>query len=407
MIRRQDKYKLAGRNTFRMDVECACWIEYDSPEDVSELDLAGLPQPVIPIGAGSNLLFTGDFPGTLLHSNIKYFKTVASAEEEVLVEVGAGVVFDDFCAWASSADLWGAENLSGIPGEVGAAAVQNIGAYGAEVKDIIAQVKCFDLTERRIVTFSPAQCDYGYRDSAFKHAPLKGRQVVLGVLFRLSKTPRPRLDYGPLKTAFADQAPAHPLEVRQLILGIRDAKLPDPAVLGSAGSFFKNPVVSIETYEHVVAVANGCETGASIGGPGISPLSGKAHLNSSPAPQSASMAVAAGSDCRCGEESIPREGPVLLSQSQGASVPEAQRIAVPHYDVGENQIKIPAAWLTEQCGLKGERLGEAAVYEKQPLVIVNATGTARPEDILTLEKTVIDRVRDKFGIELSPEVEHI
>ena len=404
MIRRHEHFNVAGRNTFRMDVGCACWVEYDSLEDLAELDLATLPQPVIHIGAGSNLLFTKDFPGTLLHSAVKYYKTVASAEEEVLVEVGAGVVFDDFCAWASDKDLWGAENLSGIPGEVGAAAVQNIGAYGAEVKDIIAQVKCFDLQERRIVTFSPAQCGYGYRDSAFKHAPLKGRQVVLGVLFRLSKASRPRLDYGPLKTAFADHAPAHPAEIRQLILGIRDAKLPDPAVLGSAGSFFKNPVVSAATYDRVVAIANGCETGASIGGPDVLPLSGKAHLNSSPVPQSASVAVAAGSGRRCGEESIPRKGSVLLSEPRGGR-PEA--VSVPHFEVGPDQIKIPAAWLIEQCGLKGVRLGEAAVYEKQPLVIVNATGTATPEDILTLEQKVIDSVRDKFGIELHPEVEHI
>jgi UDP-N-acetylmuramate dehydrogenase len=317
-----------------MDVGCACWIEYDSPEDLAELDLAALPQPVLHIGAGSNLLFTGDFPGTVLHSDIKYYKVAASAEEEVLVEVGAGVVFDDFCAWASDNELWGAENLSGIPGEVGAAAVQNIGAYGAEVKDIVAQVKCFDWERKRIETLSVAQCGYGYRESAFKHAPLKGRLAVVGVLFRLSKAPRPRLEYGPLKTAFAGGAPAHPAEVRQEILRIRNGKLPDPAVLGSAGSFFKNPIVDSAAFADVVAIA-------------------------------------------------------------------------PHFDLPGGQVKIPAAWLIEQCGLKGERLGEAAVYERQPLVIVNATGTARPEDILALERKVIDSVRQKFGIELSPEVEHI
>ena len=333
MIRRRDNYSLAGRNTFRMDVTCACWIEYDSLEDLAELDLAALPQPVLHIGAGSNLLFTGDFPGTVLHSAVKYYRLAASAEEEVLVEVGAGVVFDDFCAWASDNGLWGAENLSGIPGEVGAAAVQNIGAYGAEVKDIVAQVKCFDWERKRIETLSVAQCAYGYRDSAFKHTPLKGSLAVVGVLFRLSKTPCPRLDYGPLKTAFAAGAPAHPVQVRQEVLRIRDGKLPDPAVLGSAGSFFKNPVVSRSVYERI---------------------------------------------------------------------PDA-----PHYEVGPDQVKIPAAWLIEQCGLKGVRLGEAAVYERQPLVIVNATGTARPEDILALERKVIDSVRRKFGIELSPEVEHI
>ena len=265
MIRRRDNYSLVGRNTFRMDVTGACWIEYDSPEDLAELDLAVLPQPVLHIGAGSNLLFTGDFPGTVLHSDIKYYKVAASAEEEVLVEVGAGVVFDDFCAWASDNELWGAENLSGIPGEVGAAAVQNIGAYGAEVKDIVSQVKCFDWERKRIETLSVAQCGYGYRESAFKHAPLKGHLAVVGVLFRLSKAPRPRLEYGPLKTAFAGGAPAHPAEVRQEILRIRNGKLPDPAVLGSAGSFFKNPVVDAATYEHVVAVSQSASMAAAAG----------------------------------------------------------------------------------------------------------------------------------------------
>ena len=367
MIRKRENYSLAGRNTFRMNVGCACWVEYDSPEDLAELDLEALPQPVMHIGAGSNLLFTGDFPGTVLHSNVKYYKVVADAEREVLLEVGAGVVFDDFCAWASDNELWGAENLSGIPGEVGAAAVQNIGAYGAEVKDIIAQVKCYDLERRRIETLPVARCGYGYRDSAFKHAPLKGRFIVMSVLFRLSKEPQPRLEYGPLKTAFAAGAPAHPAEVRQLVLRIRDSKLPDPAVLGSAGSFFKNPVVSAETYERVVAAVNGCGEGAGIGEQKLYP-SGNAPLKPAPTPQ--------------------------LS-------------AVPHYDLPDGRIKIPAAWLIDQCGLKGLKLGEAAVYDKQPLVIVNATGTACPEDILALEQTVIDRVRQKFGIELHPEVEHI
>ena len=403
MICRQEHFNLAGRNTFRMNVSCACWVEYDSLEDLAELDLATLPQPVIHIGAGSNLLFTKDFPGTLLHSAVKYYKTVASAEEEVLVEVGAGVVFDDFCAWASDNELWGAENLSGIPGEVGAAAVQNIGAYGAEVKDIIAQVKCFDLQERRIVTFSPAQCGYGYRDSAFKHAPLKGRQVVLGVLFRLSKALRPRLDYGPLKTAFADHAPAHPAEIRQLILGIRDAKLPDPAVLGSAGSFFKNPVVDAATFAHVEAVAAGLGTDDELRGafPERGQISGPPMLASVPRPSAATASdrPPRGSESR----TEPLRG--MLSSPHRRS--ESAATPVPHFEVGPDQIKIPAAWLIEQCGLKGARLGEAAVYEKQPLVIVNATGTAAPEDILTLEQKVIDSVRDKFGIELHPEVEHI
>ena len=421
MIRKRENYSLAGRNTFRMNVGCACWVEYDSPADLEELDLEALPQPVMHIGAGSNLLFTGDFPGTVLHSNVKYYKVVADAEREVLLEVGAGVVFDDFCAWASDNELWGAENLSGIPGEVGAAAVQNIGAYGAEVKDIIAQVKCYDLERRRIETLPVARCGYGYRDSAFKHAPLKGRFIVMSVLFRLSKEPQPRLEYGPLKTAFAAGAPAHPAEVRQLVLRIRDSKLPDPAVLGSAGSFFKNPVVSAETYERVVAAVNGCGEGAGLGEQKLHP-SGNAPLKPAPTPQLgapvATLANAspkgrlqarAGREERCDDREAPagkRSGGRNPLGVQGDSKKGTTPV-VPHFEVGPGQIKIPAAWLIDQCGLKGLKLGEAAVYDKQPLVIVNATGTACPEDILALEQTVIDRVRQKFGIELHPEVEHI
>ena len=338
MLSRTDNFDLSHRNTFGMKVSCACYVEYDSPEDLVELSYESLPQPVMHIGGGSNLLFTGDFPGTVLHSDIKYCRMVASDEDDVLVEAGAGVVFDDFCAWAADNDLWGVENLSGIPGEVGASAVQNIGAYGVEAGDVISQVKCFDMKTRREVCFSASDCAYGYRDSMFKHAPAKGRYAVMSVLFHLTRAYSPKLEYGGIRAALPQRETYSPEEVRRTVLGIRAAKLPDPAVMGSAGSFFKNPVMSPEQYAAVEAAAGG--------------------------------------------------------------------VPVPHFDV-PGGIKVPAAWMIEQCGFKGMVAGGAAVYGKQPLVIVNYTGSASPAEIISLEERVIAGVRERFGITLHPEVEHI
>ena len=259
----------------------------------------------------------------------------------LLVRVAAGVVFDDFCAWAAAEGLWGPENLSLIPGEVGASAVQNIGAYGVEAKDIIDTVHAFDRQERRFVDIPGADCGYGYRTSRFK-TDWKGRYIITAVTFRLSTVPQPKLDYGGVRKALGDREPS-PQVIRDTIIGIREQKLPDPKEIGSAGSFFCNPVIEREHFERIVAIAK-AENG-----------------------------------------------------------PEYE---VPHYEVGE-KVKVPAAWMIDQCGFKGMRLGGAQVYPKQPLVIVNATGTATPEEIVALEQRVIGTIKDKYGIELHPEVEHV
>ena len=340
MVTRHEKYDLSQQNTFGMKVSCRLYVEVTEPEDLLTLDFDALPQPIFVMGGGSNLLFTGDFPGTVLHLCNKGCHSERS-EESVLVTMGAGVVFDDFCAWAASEGLWGPENLSLIPGEVGASAVQNIGAYGVEAKDIIDTVHAFDRKECRFVDIPGADCGYGYRTSLFKTA-WKGRYIITAVTFRLSTVPQPKLDYGGVRKALGDREPT-PQVIRDTIIEIREQKLPDPKEIGSAGSFFCNPVIDRDHFERIVAIAK-AENG-----------------------------------------------------------PEYE---VPHYDVGE-KVKVPAAWMIDQCGFKGMRLGGAQVYPKQPLVIVNATGTATPEEIIALEQRVIGTIRDKYGIELHPEVEHV
>ncbi len=249
----RENYDLTSHNTFRMKVRCARYVQYDSAEELVSLDFDALPKPLLHIGSGSNLLFTGDFPGTVLHSNIDFIKYIDLGLDQVSVMVGSGVVFDRFVEETCRHGLWGAENLSLIPGEVGAAAVQNIGAYGVEVKDIISGVVCFDLKERKKVKFSCAECEYGYRDSLFKKQENKGRYIVTSVLFRLSRVARPHLEYKGVKEALQGVELFSPVQVRDVVSQIRRQKLPDPQVLGSAGSFFKNPVVEGDFYRNLTS----------------------------------------------------------------------------------------------------------------------------------------------------------
>ena len=363
MIKTSYYQDLTKMNTFGMKVKARCFIEYDSVADLVDIEFEELARPVLHIGGGSNLLFTDDFKGTVLHSKVNFieilddchfdqssdchFDQAQRVEKSLLVSVGAGVVFDDFCAWAAKEGLWGVENLSYIPGEVGASAVQNIGAYGVEVKDVIRMVYCYDTVEEEFVRFSVGECGYGYRDSIFKDPEIKGRYIVTHVVFALSREPQPRLDYGHLKDAVLAEAAGReltPAMIRKVIIKVRKEKLPEPSVMGSAGSFFKNPVMSAGQFAHIEAAA-------------------KAEH---------------GPDC-----------------------------IVPHYDLPDGTVKVPAAWMIEQCGWKGRRSGGAAVWDKQPLVIVNYTGEAYPEEIVGLEKRIIASVKAKFGVDLHPEVEHL
>ena len=244
-----NNYPLLKKNTFRMNVKADCFVEYDSVEELQQLIREGrLQQPLLHIGQGSNLLFTKDYEGMVLHSAIRGVEVVEETAEWIDVKVGAGVVWDDFVAEAVERRWNGAENLSLIPGEVGASAVQNIGAYGVEVKDLIVEVECVDLQSGAVKIFKNADCHYAYRQSIFKNE-LKGRYAVVWVTYRLLKQAELHLDYGNIRNLLSDKADYTAKDVRDAIIDIRNQKLPDPKVVGNAGSFFMNPIVSQQKYE--------------------------------------------------------------------------------------------------------------------------------------------------------------
>lgn len=235
-------------NTFGIDVTAARFLEYGSEDELRELIAAGqVVAPWLHIGGGSNLLFIKDYEGTVLHSRIGGLEVTSEDEEHVWVRVGAGVVWDDFVAWCVKRHWYGAENLSLIPGEVGASAVQNIGAYGVEVKDLITSVETINMArEKRI--YGVDECGYSYRKSLFKQPEMK-TVFVTYVNFCLGKREHYTLDYGTIRQEL-EKYPVLNLEtLRRVIIDIRQSKLPDPKVLGNAGSFFMNPIVPRAQFE--------------------------------------------------------------------------------------------------------------------------------------------------------------
>lgn len=243
----RDNCSLAGRNTFGMDVRADSLIDWASTDELKKA-LQDIVKPVLMIGGGSNLLFMGDFKGTVLHSTITSIDIIGSTDDRVYVKVGAGVVWDDFVAWCTINGFWGVENLSAIPGEAGASAVQNIGAYGVEAKDVIDTVQTICLADGTERDFSNSECRYGYRQSIFKNE-LKGQYAVAYVIYALSKMPQPKLGYGALEQEVERLGGPTLTNIRQAVISIRNSKLPDPKVLGNAGSFFMNPVVTEQEYD--------------------------------------------------------------------------------------------------------------------------------------------------------------
>ncbi|MDR1414364.1 MAG: UDP-N-acetylmuramate dehydrogenase [Odoribacteraceae bacterium] len=235
---------LKKRNTFGVEATCRRWVECDNEEELLNFITAdGLkPGDFFVLGGGSNVLFTADYQGAIIHPAIRGRKLAGAEGTDILVRVGAGESWDEFVSWAVDRGFWGVENLSMIPGRVGAAPVQNIGAYGVEIGDRVARVEAIDAERGERVTLDGVACRFGYRDSIFKNE-WRDRFIVTRVTFRLSKTPCPRLDYkGVQEEIDREGEPTLPV-IRRAITRLRESKLPDVRAMGNAGSFFKNPVV--------------------------------------------------------------------------------------------------------------------------------------------------------------------
>jgi len=325
-------YSLLPHNTFGIDSRCSRFVEFSTVEEACSV-LPSITHPYLIIGGGSNLLLTRDYEGTVIRSAIRGIE-VSQEGDDILLRCGSGEVWDDVVAFAVANGYYGTENLSLIPGDVGASAVQNIGAYGAEVKDIIVKVEAIEIATGKKIAFSNADCNYAYRQSRFKK-DWKDRYFITFVTYRLSSSFNPQLGYGNILGALEQKGIQHPTakELRETIIQIRESKLPDPKVLGNAGSFFMNPIVPRTKLEEL-------------------------------------------------QEKYPD---------------------IPHYYIDDEQEKIPAGWMIDQCGWKGKSLGPAGVHDKQALVLVNRGG-AKGEDIVRLCEKIQQDVFSRFGINIYPEV---
>lgn len=245
-------YPILRYNTFGMDVKTSCFVEYSSVSELqSFLSAKEYSLPLLHIGGGSNLLFLSDFKGTILHSAIKGIDITEESDEWIDIKVGAGEVWDDFVSYTVSKGFYGAENLSIIPGEVGASAVQNIGAYGVEAKDIILTVHTVRISDSSERVFSNEECRYSYRNSIFK-GEMKGQYIVTHVTFRLRKSPVFHLSYGNISSELEKRNLSPSLaNIRDIIIEVRRSKLPEPEELGNAGSFFMNPMVSMQKFKQL------------------------------------------------------------------------------------------------------------------------------------------------------------
>ncbi len=248
-------YSLKAHNTFGIDAKCSRFLEYKTiveAQTVAKI-LRESDTPYIIIGGGSNLLLTGDYEGIVVHSACKGIERMGNR-----LVCGSGEVWDDVVAKSIDMQLYGAENLSLIPGEVGASAVQNIGAYGSEVKDFIRKVRAVEIATGEPREFCNDECEYGYRQSRFKHE-WKNRYLILSVEYEFSETFQPRLEYGNIRVELELKGITSPTakQLRQAIIDIRNAKLPDPKVEGNAGSFFMNPIVSRDKYDALAAQYEG------------------------------------------------------------------------------------------------------------------------------------------------------
>lgn len=235
-------------HTFGMDVRARKVVEYHTVDELRKVLGEYSGQPMLPVGQGSNLLFTRDYDGIVLVSRMARARALGETKEDVLIEADGGLVLDELIAQLCDMNLCGLENLSGIPGTVGASAVQNVGAYGVEAKDVIQSVRAIEIATGEERVFTPEECRFAYRDSVFKNE-LRGQYIIIAVTYRLTHGGPFSLDYGNLASAIKGEPTAQ--KIREAVLAIRAEKLPDVHRLGSAGSFFKNPVVTPAKFEEL------------------------------------------------------------------------------------------------------------------------------------------------------------
>ena len=332
-------YSLKEHNTFGIDAKCKRYLEFETDAEAIEVAeiLRESRMPYIIIGGGSNLLLTKDFDGIVVRSGIKGYQfeesEVGSQEAEVRMTCGSGEVWDDMVAKSIEAGYYGMENLSLIPGDVGASAVQNIGAYGVEVKDVIHAVRGWRISTRSPFVLRNEDCHFGYRSSIFK-TELKGDCIITDVIFRLSKKEAYNVSYKGLADELQkEDLPLSLPRVADAVIAVRNSKLPDIRHYGCAGSFFKNPIVEKEVFDALML-----------------------------------------------------KFPGLIS-----------------YPAGEGRVKMAAGQLIDLAGMKGVRDGDVGVWPKQALVIVNY-GNATGQEVVAFYQKVQEKVMDRFGIRIEPEV---
>ena len=357
----EQNHNLSKLNTFGITAKAKFFVEVKNEEDLKDLfnSVEFKNNEKLFLGGGSNILFTKDFDGIVILNKLKGIEILRENNEEVLLKAMGGELWNDFVNFAVINNYWGVENLSLIPGSVGATPVQNIGAYGVEVKDIIENVEAYDINTGEKSIFNNKECEFGYRDSVFKNK-LKGKYFISAVIFKLSKIPNLNIEYKVLK----DYLNKNKIQIKNVkdisdaVAEIRRSKLPNPKILGNAGSFFKNIYV-----------------------PARQPALAKAKLLLA---GNTSSIADAGGDSKKFEE-LKEKYPDII------------------YFEENNMIKIPAGWLIEKCGWKGKRVGNVGVHDKQALVLVNYGG-ASGEEVKNVAEQIIASVFEKFGLKLTLEV---
>lgn len=331
----QENISLKNYNTFGIDVKARFFVEITGLVQLQKaLELKAYPKKFI-ISGGSNMLLTKDIDALVMHINLKGITVVEEDENSVEVKVMAGENWHELVMWSLEQGYGGLENLSLIPGNVGTAPIQNIGAYGVELKDVFVSCAAMDVKTGELEGFDKEACEFGYRDSIFKNKA-KDKFIITSVVLRLTKKDHVlHTGYGSIENELKNKGIVHPTiqNISDAVIAIRKSKLPDPKEIGNSGSFFKNPIISKKAFDKFI----------------------KKNPNA------------------------------------------------PFYEMDENQYKIPAGWLIEQCGFKGKRFGDAGVHEKQALVLVNH-GSATGKEILDLSKKIQDEVQKTFKIKIQPEV---